>query len=484
MKGKDKTGWLVAGTMLGLLAGGLYVKRRNLLGPKPTAHGERLLEELNGLLENYDQSRLNTIYWIVQDHDIKTIQYLRQKQVFTYEELTAMYLDRWRQTPEILGRDVVALSHQALEEAKRCDQSYKEGLPVLYGMPLIVKETIELRGLPILRGLTALSKRKSLADASVVRDLKRQGAVILGKYGYRKIRNWIGENVYFDGGAALLAHNQALGAVGTGLAGQLISESVQQSLFGYRPSVGTYAMDGVLPLSDFAEVIGFMGRSVSDVWLMAQGAQAQSFRGEALKVQLGEEGLQPNVQSLTVSIMASNDGDFGLLDRVASLMKEEEVEVTYQTFEPSRYSLPKLIRGRVRKAFDFYRANTVSLLPSFEEVIYQTQRIGWQRQTWMDRYLTEALKERTSDHHLKEVIDTYKSKMADYFEEYQADILAVVERQIIQEAAVAGLPEVTIPIGVTMTNDPLSLTLIGRQGQDDQLIQFARKLSHHLQTRS
>ncbi|RLK62587.1 hypothetical protein D3H64_09180 [Atopobacter sp. AH10] len=479
MKGKGKTAWLIAGGVLGLIAGGLYTKRKSLIGPKLSLHGQRLLNELNQLLQGYDQERLNSIYWVVQDHDIKTIQYLRQKNIFSYEELTAMYLDRWRQFPEVLSRDVVALAPEALADAKARDQAYHEGVPLIYGIPLIVKDTIELKGLPVLRGLTALSKRASSADAQVVHHLKRAGAVILGKYGFKKIRKWAGESVYYDGGASLLAHNQTLGTIGTGLAGRLIWQSIRQSLIGYRPSVDLYEMGGILPLSDWAEVVGFMGKSVSDVVLLAEAAKGEN--EDRPKTKSSSKESMPDWRDVRVSVMASNDGDFGIMDRATSWMKEEGLAITYQSFSLTKQSLGELFRGRIRKAFDNYRANTATLLPSFEEIIHQTKCLAKQKQTWMDRYFTEDLEERTSDHHLKQVLEGYKAEMADYFAENKADVLAVVDAGMIQEATLIGLPVVTIPMGVTMMSEPLSLTLIGKKGSDKALLQFSRQLSHRIQ---
>ena len=100
-------------------------------------------------------------------------------------QLTQFYLDRIaaydKQGPKINA--IVTLNPQALEDADRLDAAYKRSGLVgpLHGIPVLVKDEIDVAGLPTTLGSVAFKDYRPTKDAFVVEQLRKAGAIILGK---------------------------------------------------------------------------------------------------------------------------------------------------------------------------------------------------------------------------------------------------------------------------------------------------------------
>ena len=75
-------------------------------------------------------------------------------------------------------RSVLAVSEAAIDEARDCDATGRRG--PLHGIPVLVKDNIEVAGLPSTAGATSLAGRPATADAPLVGRLRDAGAIILG----------------------------------------------------------------------------------------------------------------------------------------------------------------------------------------------------------------------------------------------------------------------------------------------------------------
>ena len=75
-------------------------------------------------------------------------------------------------------RSVLAVSETVISEARACDRS--DPIGPLHGVPVLVKDNIEVAGLPSTAGATSLAGRPARRDAPLVRRLRDAGAVIMG----------------------------------------------------------------------------------------------------------------------------------------------------------------------------------------------------------------------------------------------------------------------------------------------------------------
>ena len=154
---------------------------------------------------------------------------------------------------------------------------------LLHGATIMVKDNIDTAGLETTNGSLFFSGRVPNQDATVVRKLRKAGAVILGKatlhefaFGVRSYNPVIGQarNPYdlaripggSSGGSGIaVATGMADMALGTDTGGSVRIPSAINGVSGLRPTVGRISNHGSFPVSATHDTIGPMARSVSDV---------------------------------------------------------------------------------------------------------------------------------------------------------------------------------------------------------------------------
>ncbi len=201
------------------------------------------------------------------------------------EHLAARIADR-----EPTLHALIAVHPEALEQARSADQRRAAGTPLsqLDGIPVIIKDNIECRGLPATAGSLALSGVVAQRDAPLVERLRGAGLVILASANLSEWANFRGrgstsgwsavggltDNPWRSGhsaggssagcGAALAARYAPL-AVGTETDGSITCPAALCGVVGLKPTVGTVPVGGVVPIAASQDSPGPMGRGVADV---------------------------------------------------------------------------------------------------------------------------------------------------------------------------------------------------------------------------
>jgi Asp-tRNA(Asn)/Glu-tRNA(Gln) amidotransferase A subunit family amidase len=197
-------------------------------------------------------------------------------------DLTERALLRAEQTAELNA--VVHLDADgALAAAARHDR-----VGALAGVPVLVKEIIEVEGLPFRCGSRAFEDRVGARDAEIVRRLRAAGAVIIGlshshefAYGCTGTSNRVGpcRNPHDPdrmtggssaGAAAAVAAGVVPLAIGTDTAGSVRIPAALCGVVGAKPARATLPMDGVFPLSQSLDHVGVLVTSVSDAQYAVQ----------------------------------------------------------------------------------------------------------------------------------------------------------------------------------------------------------------------
>ncbi|MEK9671076.1 MAG: amidase [Rhodospirillaceae bacterium] len=172
----------------------------------------------------------------------------------------------------------------ALAQAKAADEQWarQESLGPLHGVPVGIKDIIDVDGLPSGRGTPLSAENMPKRDAALVSLLRQAGAVIMGKtvttelavYHPGKTRN--PHNVDHTpggssmGSAASVASFMVPGAVGTQTNGSVIRPASYCGIVGFKPSHGLIPRPGVLDLSRTLDTMGAMGRSVDDAAILTE----------------------------------------------------------------------------------------------------------------------------------------------------------------------------------------------------------------------
>jgi Asp-tRNA(Asn)/Glu-tRNA(Gln) amidotransferase A subunit family amidase len=169
----------------------------------------------------------------------------------------------------------------------------------LHGVPVALKDIIDVAGLPTTAGAAPFAHRTPAADAAAVARMRAQGAVILGKVTTTAFafldpsptRNpW--NRAHTPGGsssgsAAAVAARMVPLALGTQTAGSVLRPAAYCGVVGFKPSHGRISTAGVVPLAWSLDHVGIFSRSVEDAALtlgLLAGADAGDPRSNAAPV--------------------------------------------------------------------------------------------------------------------------------------------------------------------------------------------------------
>lgn len=237
-----------------------------------------------------------------QDLTIEKVHSLMAKQQLTSEALLNYYLIQIAtlddQGPNLNA--VVQLNKDALNEAKALDIIYKESGKVgpLHGIPILLKDNIDTAdGMANTAGSWALQGNYPKDDAFLVQQLKKAGAIILGKTNLSEWANfrstssssgWSGlwgqsKNPYdtttspcgsSSGSGVAIAADLALLAVGTETDGSVTCPSAINGIVGIKPTLGTVSRDGIIPIAHSQDTAGPMARTVTDAVILLSALTA------------------------------------------------------------------------------------------------------------------------------------------------------------------------------------------------------------------
>lgn len=178
----------------------------------------------------------------------------------------------------------------ALKAAAAFDASGNTNKP-LGGVPIVIKDNIEVAGLPCSAGTPALKDYVPQADAPVVAQLRAAGAIIIGKTSMHELAFGIsGYNTAFKTGPEFgvrNAYNRSLiaggsssgtgaaigarivaGGLGTDTGGSVRVPAALNGCASLRPTVGRYPQDGIAPISHTRDTAGPMAATMADVELL------------------------------------------------------------------------------------------------------------------------------------------------------------------------------------------------------------------------
>ena len=168
------------------------------------------------------------------------------------------------------------------KEAKEADAQRAAGdkLSPLAGIPVGIKDIVDTTDLPTEYGTPVFKGHFPAQDATIVGELKRAGAIIMGKtvttelafFGPGKTRN-PHHSAHTPGGsssgsAAAVADFQVPLAIGTQTAGSIIRPASYCGVIGFKPTFGYVSRAGILAQSSMLDTVGGYARSVDDIALL------------------------------------------------------------------------------------------------------------------------------------------------------------------------------------------------------------------------
>lgn len=230
-----------------------------------------------------------------------------------------------------------ALTASAASDSRRAAGG---ALGPLDGVPLAIKDNIDVAGMPTTVGLAARRGRIAREDAFIVARLRAAGAVLLGKTGLDEgTLGTVGRNAHFGdvrnpalpervsggssaGSAVAVAAGHAVAALGSDTLGSTRLPAVFCGVIGLKPTTGELSCTGVVPSLRRLDCPGLIARHVEDITPL-------------LQVMAGHDPDDPRSRRRRVAL-AMPDWDpermrVGVIDRLATLGAQAEVVAAFES---------------------------------------------------------------------------------------------------------------------------------------------------------
>ena len=233
---------------------------------------------------------------IIPEWTISELQEKMEPGELTARRLAELYLERISEIdkdgPYI--NSVIELNPAALEIADTLDTERKEGKTrgPLHGIPILIKDNIDTADrMQTTAGSLALEGHIAAKDAFIVKQLRKAGALILGKTNLSEWANFRGKhsvsgwssrggltrNPYAldrsasgssSGSGAAVAANLCVAAVGTETDGSITSPAQTNGIVGIKPTLGLLSRSGIIPIAHSQDTAGPMARTVADATVL------------------------------------------------------------------------------------------------------------------------------------------------------------------------------------------------------------------------
>ncbi len=461
-------------------------------------------------LSSFTEEDYKQLKPLILEKDIPSLQKNITEKKLSYEKLALFYLYRIRKyesdSTKYLNA-IVSLNPNILEEARAKDKEAKNAnLFSLQGIPVLIKDNIDYKGMVTTAGAVALKNNVSNNDAFIVKQLKEAGALILGKVnlsewayffcegcplGYSAMGgqtlNPYGRKIFETGGSSsgsgvAIAANYGAVAVGTETAGSITSPSSQNSLVGLKPTIGVLSRSGIVPISSTLDTPGPMTRNVIDnaiVYNALLGKDTQdgaSLSVEGIAIEKLKEPIKISDKKIGVLKPLLSDSIYtASIEKLkaagAKLIEITPPEISFDGFLTllnidMKHDLPKYLAAR---------ANQKVVVKNVDDVVLFNRKDSLKRAPYGQQLFEGIVNDTTSLAQLAIVKDSLSfngKKFLQAINDQKLDVILSINNYHSGIAAVAKYPTLTVPMGYKKSGEPMSLTFIGKPFSENELLQL------------
>ena len=315
-------------------------------------------------------------------------------------EAVQSYLDRIEALDGEVNAYITVRAEEALAEAEALERAPERG--PLWGVPVAVKDVIDVAGTPTTAASRILADSVPERDAHVVSRLRAAGAILLGKlnlhefaYGalttsphFGPARNpWSPDRVCggsSGGDGAAIAAGLAAATLGTDTAGSIRIPACFCGATGLRPSTGRVSNRGVFPVAWSFDTVGPLARTAEDCALLLATVAGHD-PGDPATVDAPVppylQGLSGGVRGLRIGVVSSlvERAD----SRIAAAVSEALDELRSLGAELLSVEPPLLERaGTIQQAMQFQEATAAhnewlrTRLPDYGEDVRARLLVG------------------------------------------------------------------------------------------------------------
>lgn len=451
------------------------------------------------------------------------------KKEFSAVELAKAYLEKIKKENEKIFAFLSVCEDLALKQAEEVDEKIAggENIPLLAGVPAAVKDVILVDGVRCTAASKILENYVAPYDATVIKKLKSQGMVILGKtnldefamgsstensaYGITRNPHDL-ERVpggSSGGSAAAVAANQAVYALGSDTGGSIRQPAFLCGVAGLKPTYGAVSRYGLMAFASSLDQIGPFGKNVEDVKTVFEAIfgqdpmdstsvdfkKGEDHQGKKFIIGIPKEyfikGTDPEIEKVIKNKIKQYESLGHKIEEI-SLPHTEYALACYYIIAPSEASANLARFDGIRYGYSSAKAKNLM------DIYFQSRGEGFGAEVrrrimlgtyvlsagYYDAYYLRAQKVRMLikqdfDEAFKKVDAIFTptspslafkigEKADDPLQMYLSDIFTV-------SANLAGVPAMSVPCG-RVSHLPVGLQIIGKPFEESKIFEIAKAL--------
>lgn len=403
--------------------------------------------------------------------------------------------------------------------ARAIDKDIKEnGLKSpLHGIPIILKDNIDVKGLHTTAGSYALNDLIATEDAFLTKKLKEAGALIIGKANLSEFAHWMatdspsgysslnGQVVHayapgFDpsgsssGSAVAVSARFVPISIGTETDGSLMSPAQNNAIVTLKPTVGLVSRNNILPISNVQDTAGPMANTVTDIAYVLQAIAGKDENDPAtynIEIKDYISALNTNIEGKRIGLVTYKTNPLTPLQRLAykqlkTILEEYNCEIEELEYDTRRVEDLELLTYEFKHNLNKYLYTHNSACKTLNDII----TFNVEHSTRCLKYGQDLLE--ASENVTGQVIETKywnqrleeTKKAHDYIDgimdKYHLDCLISVNMNNF--APVSGNPCLSLPAIEPNEEDyhPVSYYLMSKAYTEDTLIQVAYAIEQKL----
>lgn len=444
--------------------------------------------------------------------DVRSLQDAVDNGYLTYEAITRLYLERIDVYDDKYNA-MISINENAIDEAREKDKIYKENGrdSLLFGIPIIVKDNIDVEGLATTAGSKSLSDNYPNEDASIISKLKDSGAIILGKANmsefafmasssvssYGRVNNPYntGYSSYGSSGgsAASVSLKYAPLAIGTDTNLSLRAPASANGVIGFRPTLNKLSNEGIIGYDITKDTPGPMSTNVYDNALLMAFLEGKD--EDYYTKYLEDSSLDgKKIGVLKQFAYGDDSGIYGtgktysklvdLFDSSIKLLEDNGAEIVYiddfYNWEYSNLDDSTLGGWTMCYSFNKYIKNTSSKIKNFYELNYDDGHIY---SLW--GYLADCGRDIDDVKDMEEDKKEYREFVNKLFidGEYDALVYPTTKNRLTKHgednfesagyaiASQLGMPAVSVPLGY-IDNLPYGIEFVSQKNNEGVLYEI------------
>ncbi|SMG17736.1 amidase [Marivirga sericea] len=470
-----------------------------------------LWKQIEPQISDFGDKEYQLLTPLILEQDMLSMQTAISEGKLSYKELTQWYLYRivlFENDSLSTLNNIISINPDAVQEAIERDQNSSEDHHPIYGMPILLKDNINFKGIPTTAGAVALQNNQT-EDAFIVSQLENSGAIILGKSSLSEWANFLcdgcpngynaiggqtlnpyGRGMFDTGGSSsgsgsAIAANYAAGAIGTETSGSILSPSSSNSIVGLKPTVGLLSRGGIVPISSTLDTPGPMTRNVIDNAIMLSALTGEDPRDE---ITLGNssdkeywKSLEENdLSGMRLGIMKGFLADSLYKLNIKKLEEQGAVLVEVEAPEVNLSGFLTLLnldmKADLPHYFENYAGSSIDL-HSVQDVIQYNLKDSSVRIPYGQARFEGVVNDSTSVVAFDSLKTRLMSEGRRYFEtmmqENDLDAVISINNWSAGYAAVAHHPALTVPMGYEASGQPKGLTFIAEPYSEQKVLLLA-----------